>query len=51
MQVKVSKKLIAAFAEQRKNPNYALSFILDSMDPNVCVEGIKMVDVFSIDGD
>ena len=51
MQVKVSKKLMAAFAEQRKNPNYALAFILDSMDPNVCVECIKMVDVFSIDGE
>ena len=51
MQVKVSKKLMAAFAEQRKNPNYALAFILDSMDPNVCVECIKMVDVFSINGE
>ena len=51
MQVQVSKKLIAAFAEQCKNLNYALSFVLDSIDPNVCVEGIKMVDVFSIDGE
>ena len=51
MQVQVSKKLIAAFAEQRKNLNYALSCVLDSIDPNVCVEGIKMVDVFSIDGE
>ena len=51
MQVQVSKKLIAEFAEQKKNPNYALSFILDSMNPDACVEGIKMVDVFSINGE
>lgn len=51
MQVQVSKKLIAAFTEQRKNPNYALSFILDSMDPYACVEGLKLVDVFSFNGE
>ena len=51
MQVQVSKKLLAAFSEQKKNPNYALSFVLNSMDPDSCTEGLKLVDVFSFNSE
>ncbi len=51
MKLELNSKLINSYKEHGKNPNYALSFMLNSMDPKTCVEGIELVDTFSIAGD
>lgn len=51
MIVEVNSKLVAMYKEHSKNPNYALSFILNSMDPDTCIEGIALVDGFTIPGE
>lgn len=50
MQFELSEKLIKNYSESSKNPNYSLTFLLNSLDPSTCVAGIKLVDVFSVQG-
>ncbi len=50
MQFELSEKLIKKYSEDSKNPNYSLTFLLNSLDPNICVSAIKLVDVFNLQG-
>lgn len=50
MQFELSEKLIKKYSEDSKNPNYSLTFLLNSLDPNICVSVIKLVDVFNLQG-
>lgn len=51
MQVNISKKLIQLYKEQHKNYDYAVDFILDSMDPNSLKKCFKLVNNFELDGE
>ena len=51
MRFELSKKLIFAYNENRKNPNYSLTFILNSVEPNTCVAGVEMINCFVISED
>lgn len=50
MQFELSEKLIKKYSEDSKNPNYSLTFLLNSLDPNTCASAIKLVDVFNLQG-
>ena len=50
MQFELSEKLIKKYSEDSKNPNYSLTFLLNSLDLNTCVSAIKLVDVFNLQG-
>ena len=50
MQFELSEKLIRKYSESNKSPNYSLNFLLNSLEPTVCASVIKLVDVFSIQG-
>ncbi|MGN0179145.1 MAG: hypothetical protein ACI4DY_06865 [Monoglobaceae bacterium] len=51
MRLELSKKLISAYRENEKNPNYSLSFILNSVDPGTCASGADLIDSFIISDD
>ena len=51
MRFELSKKLISAYNEDGKNPNYSLTFILNSVDPSTCAAGAELIDSFIISGD
>lgn len=51
MRFELSKKLISAYIENGKNPNYSLTFILNSVDPNTCITGAGLIDNFIISND
>ena len=51
MRYEVSKKLISAYKENKKNPNYSLTFILNSVDPGTCAAGAELIDSFIISDD
>lgn len=42
MRFELSKKLISAYNENGKNPNYSLTFILNSVDPSTCAAGAEV---------
>lgn len=48
MRFDLSKKLISMYSENRKNPNYSLTFILNSLDPSTCAAGAEIIDSFVI---
>lgn len=48
MRFDLSKKLISAYREHEKNPNYSLTFILNSVDPRACATGVGLIDSFII---
>lgn len=48
MRLELSKKLIFTYSEHKKNPNYSLAFILNSIDPSVCATGVGIIDSFII---
>ena len=50
MKLAVSTKLIESYKANGKNPNYSLSFLLNSVDPGVCAECIGLVDTFKLAG-
>lgn len=50
MKIELSKKLILAYKEYGKNPNYSLTFLLNSLDPYICVAVIQLPDIFSFNG-
>ena len=47
----LSQKLISAYNESGKNPNYSLTFILNSIDPDTCTIGMDIVEHFNLSGD
>ena len=51
MHFELSKKLISAYNENGKNPNYSLTFVLNSVDPNTCLAGARLIDSFVISED
>lgn len=51
MRFELSKKLISAYKENGKNPNYSLTFILNSVDPSTCTAGVALMDSFVISED
>ena len=51
MHFELSKKLISAYKENGKNPNYSLTFILNSVDPCTCAAGVTLIDGFVISED
>ena len=51
MRFELSKKLISAYKENKKNPNYLLTFILNSVDPGTCAAGAELIDSFIISDD
>lgn len=51
MRCELSKKLISAYSKNGKNPNYSLTFILNSVDPSTCAAGAELFDSFIISDD
>lgn len=51
MRFELSKKLISTYKENGKNPNYSLTFILNSVDPCTCAAGVTLIDRFVISED
>lgn len=51
MRFELSKKLISTYKENGKNPNYSLTFILNSVDPCTCAAGVTLIDSFVISED
>ena len=50
MKLMVSTKLIDSYKANSKNPNYSLSFLLNSIDPSVCADGLGLVETFKLAG-
>lgn len=50
MKLTVSTKLIESYKASSKNPNYSLSFLLNSIDPVVCTNGLGLVEIFKLAG-
>lgn len=50
MKLTVSTKLIESYKASSKNPNYSLSFLLNSIDPSVCADGLGLVETFKLAG-
>ena len=50
MKLTVSTKLIDSYKANSKNPNYSLSFLLNSIDPSVCADGLGLVETFKLAG-
>lgn len=50
MKLTVSSKLIESYKANGKNPNYSLSFLLNSIDPSVCADGLGLVETFKLAG-
>lgn len=50
MKLTVSTKLIESYKANGKNPNYSLSFLLNSIDPSVCADGLGLVETFKLAG-
>lgn len=51
MRFELSKKLISAYSENGKNPNYSLTFVLNSVDPNTCTAGARLIESFLVSED
>lgn len=51
MNFNLSKKLLDAYSDSHKTPNYSLMFILNSVDPSTCTAGVALVDDFSFSGE
>lgn len=50
MKLALNTKLIEIYKANGKNPNYSLSFLLNSVDPSVCAEGLGLVETFKLAG-
>jgi hypothetical protein len=50
MKLTVSTKLIDSYKANSKNPNYSLSFLLNSIDPSICADGLGLVETFKLAG-
>mgnify|MGYP005758151191 CR=1 FL=1 len=50
MKLALNAKLIESYKANGKNPNYSLSFLLNSVDPSVCADGLGIVEAFKLAG-
>ncbi len=50
MKIKVSDKLQTLYKTQNKTPNYALKFLLNSIEPDCCSECIGLIEEFQLLG-
>jgi hypothetical protein len=50
MKVEISEKLNNVYNASHKNYNYALNFLLSSMDLDTCAESLKLVEEFKLLG-
>ena len=50
MILEVNQTLLTAYKTAHKNPNYALNFILNTLDPSIVKEGISLPCNFTIQG-
>lgn len=46
----LNANLIENYKANGKNPNYSLSFLLNSIDPCICADGLRLVETFKILG-
>ena len=51
MTAQISQRLMAAYAASKKNPNYQLDFLLNSIDLDTCNACVKLVEEFKLLGD
>ena len=51
MRISLHNALISSYKEHGKNPNYSLSFLLNSIDPGTCVAAVKLINEFSLLGE
>lgn len=51
MNIQISEKLNAAYINAHKTHNYALNFLLSSMDLDHCAESMRLVEDFKLSGD
>lgn len=51
MTARVSQRLQKAYASSKKNANYQLDFLLNSMDLDTCRDCIKLVEEFKLLGE
>lgn len=51
MTAQVSLRLIRAYETSKKNPNYQLDFLLNSIDLDTCNAASKLVEEFKLLGD
>lgn len=51
MKMEISKILINAYKDSNKNPNYALRFILNTLDPMICKKGILLPNIVEFQGE
>ena len=47
----INQKLMDAYKQHGKNPNYALTFLLNSIDAGVCADNMELISSFVIEGD
>ena len=50
MKLALNIKLIENYKATGKNPNYSLSFLLNSVDPSICADGLGLIETFKITG-
>jgi len=50
MKIEISQKILSAYKNSGKNPNYSLNFILNSLDSSVCKEWVTLPDNFEFQG-
>ena len=51
MKARISQRLQKAYTASKKNANYQLDFLLNSMDLDTCRDCIKLVEEFKLLGD
>jgi hypothetical protein len=51
MKIQISEKLNSAYIAAHKNHNYALNFLLSSIDSDTCAECFKLIGEFKLLGD
>ena len=51
MTARISQRLLKAYTTSKKNANYQLDFLLNSMDLDTCRDSVKLVEEFKLLGD
>ena len=50
MKLALNNKLIESYKANGKNPNYSLSFLLNSVVPRACAKGVALIETFKLEG-
>lgn len=50
MKLALNNKLIESYKANGKNPNYSLSFLLNSVDSRACAKGVGLIETFKLEG-